>query len=109
MAQVNFRIDNETKRPAEELFGQMGLTMTSAIMVFIRQSINDKAIPFKVSAKNVTYHEKLMQAKRDYENGKKNYHFHDLIEVKDDKVPKAVPHRSATPRRATSRRQRTVT
>ena len=35
MAQVNFRIDDETKRQAKELFGQMGLTMTSAIMVFI--------------------------------------------------------------------------
>ena len=67
MAQINIRIDNETKRQAEELFGQMGLTMTSAIMVFIRQSINDNAIPFKVSARNAAYHEKLMQAKRDWE------------------------------------------
>ena len=76
MAQINIRIDNETKRQAEELFGQMGLTMTSAIMVFIRQSINDNAIPFKVSARNAAYHEKLMQAKRDWENGRKNYHEH---------------------------------
>ena len=84
MAQVNFRIDDETKRQAEELFGQMGLTMSSAIMVFIKQSINERGIPFKVSAKSAAYHEKLEQAFRDYENGKKNYHFHDLIEVEDE-------------------------
>ena len=81
MAQVNFRIDDETKRQAEELFGQMGLTMTSAIMVFIRQSINDQGIPFKVSAKNAAYHEKLLQAKRDWENGRKNFHEHTDEEV----------------------------
>ena len=75
MAQVNFRIDNETKRQAEALFAGMGLTMTSAIMVFIKQSINDNAIPFKISAKNVAYHEKLEQAFHDWDNGRKNYHY----------------------------------
>ena len=81
MAQVNFRIDDETKRQAEELFGQMGLTMSSAIMVFIRQSINDQGIPFKISAKNAAYHEELLQAKRDWENGRKNFHEHTDEEV----------------------------
>ena len=100
MAQINIRIDEETKRQAEELFGQMGLTMTSAIMVFIRQSINANAIPFKISAKNAAYHEKLEQAFRDYENGKKNFHYHDLIEVEEDEpMPRAKPRRTASRRR----------
>lgn len=99
MAQINIRIDDETKRQAEELFGQMGLTMTAAIMVFIKQSVNDNAIPFRVSAKNAAYHEKLMQAKRDWENGRKNYHYHELIEVEDD---------GAKPRRTANRRRRPV-
>ena len=100
MAQINIRIDDETKRQAEELFGQMGLTMTSAIMVFIKQSVNDNAIPFRVSAKNAAYHEKLMQAKRDWENGRKNYHYHDLVEVEDDKAkPRAKFRRTANRRR----------
>ena len=95
MAQVNFRIDDETKRQAEELFGQMGLTMTSAIMVFIKQSINQQGIPFKVCANNLAYHEKLLQAKRDWENGRKNFHEHDLIEVDDKKKKqKAKPRRT---------------
>ncbi len=82
MAQVNFRIDDETKRQAEELFGQMGFTMSSAIMVFIRQSINERGIPFKISTKNAAYHEELLQAKRDWENGRKNFHEHTDEEVK---------------------------
>ena len=100
MAQINIRIDDETKRQAEELFGQMGLTMTSAIMVFIKQSVNDNAIPFRVSAKNAAYHEKLMQAKRDWENGRKNYHYHNLIEVEGDNAkPRAKSRRAANRRR----------
>ena len=94
MAQVNFRIDDETKRRAESLFNSMGLTMSSAIMVFIRQSITDKAIPFKVSVKNATHHEKPQKAFDDWGNGRKNYHYHDLIEVDDDKsTPRAKDRR----------------
>ena len=48
MAQINFRIDDKTKREAEALFGRMGLTMSGAIMVFLRQSINERGIPFKL-------------------------------------------------------------
>ena len=107
MAQVNFRIDDETKRQAEELFGQMGLTMTSAIMVFIKQSLNDQGIPFRVCAKNAAYHEKLLQAKRDWENGRKNFHYHDLIEV-DDEVETPTSKAKTRPRRTTQRRRRAV-
>ena len=107
MAQVNFRIDDETKRRAESLFNSMGLTMTSAIMVFIRQSINNNAIPFRVSAKNAAYHEKLMQAKRDWENGRKNFHYHDLIEV-DDEINAPTPKAKSRSRRGTQRRRRAV-
>ena len=67
--------------------------MTSAIMVFIKQSVNDNAIPFRVSAKNAAYHEKLMQAKHDCENGRKNYHYHDFIEIEDGKTKARAKYR----------------
>ena len=102
MAQVNFRIDDETKRKAEALFASMGLSMSGAIMVFIKKSINDNAIPFKVSAKNAAYHAKLQKAFDDWGNGRKNYHCHDLIEVDDDKpMPKTKCRRTAVRRRKT--------
>ena len=37
MAQINIRIDDKIKREAEGLFDSLGLTMSSAIMVFIRK------------------------------------------------------------------------
>ena len=98
MAQVNFRIDDDTKRQAEELFGQMGLTMSSAIMVFIRQALNERGIPFKVSAKNAAYHEELLQAKRDWENGRKNFHEHT-----DEEVEKLIAQAEETNKRQKKR------
>jgi len=35
IAQVNFRINDETKRKAEELFNRIGLTMSGAIAIFV--------------------------------------------------------------------------
>ena len=105
MAQVNFRIDDETKRQAEELFGQMGLTMTSAIMVFIKQSINEQGIPFKVHVpENILTKDELLRSIDDVEHGR-NCHYHDLIEV-DDKAKKPVRAKS---RPACSRRRSIVT
>ena len=104
MAQVNFRIDDETKRQAEELFGQMGLTMSSAIMVFIRQSINNQGIPFKVQVRDPSARpmSELLQRIDDVEHGR-NCHYHDLL---DDDKAEARP-RSKSPR-ASRRRRRAV-
>lgn len=100
MAQINIRIDDNIKREAEGLFDSLGLTMSSAIMVFLRKSIDERGIPFAVCARGSAYHEKLMQAKRDWEDGRKNYHYHDLIEVDDDiSKPKGKPRRPANSRR----------
>lgn len=76
MAQINIRIDDKVKREAESLFTRLGLTMSSAIMVFLRKSIDERGIPFRVCDRNAAYHEKLLAAKRDWENGRKNYHEH---------------------------------
>jgi DNA-damage-inducible protein J len=75
MAQVNFRIDDKTKRQAEELFGNMGLTMSGAIMVFIKQSINERAIPFKVCVPATLTEAELLRRIDDVEHGR-NCHEH---------------------------------
>ena len=100
MAQVNFRIDDETKRQAEALFAGMGFSMTGAIMVFIRQALNERAIPFKVHVpEDVLTKEELLRRIDDMEHGR-NCHFHELIEVDDEETnPKAKPRRTSHRRR----------
>jgi DNA-damage-inducible protein J len=50
MAQLNISLDDPVKEQAEALFDQMGLTMSSAVTLFLRQVILRGAIPFKISA-----------------------------------------------------------
>ena len=82
MAQVNFRIDDETKRRAEELFSSMGLTMSGAIMVFLRKSIDVRGIPFAVQKRDPSALPvaELLQRIDDVEHGR-NCHEHTDEEV----------------------------
>lgn len=47
---VNLRIDKELKNQAELLFASLGLNMTTAINVFLRQAVRDQGLPFRISA-----------------------------------------------------------
>ena len=50
MAQVNFRVDDSIKERAESACTAMGLTMSSAINIFLTKVGNERRIPFEVSA-----------------------------------------------------------
>ena len=106
MAQINFRIDDETKRAAEALFKSLGLTMSSAITVFLNQSINERGIPFRVHAPDPSARpvSELLQRIDDVKHGR-NCHYHDLIEV-DGQARKSAPKAKSRPTR--SRRRRAV-
>ena len=49
MAQINIRIDDSLKKQAEILFEELGLNMSTAFNVFIRQSIRQGGIPFEIT------------------------------------------------------------
>lgn len=45
---VSFRIDSELKRKADELFSELGINMTTAFNIFLRQSVRSAGIPFEL-------------------------------------------------------------
>ena len=47
-ANINIRIDPETKSCAEKLFSSFGITITDAINIFLRKSIMEGGLPFDV-------------------------------------------------------------
>ena len=49
MAQINIRIDEALKEKAELLFEDLGLNMTTAFNIFIRQTIRQGGIPFEIT------------------------------------------------------------
>ncbi len=46
---LNIRTDKDVKDSAERLFDQLGLNMTTAVNMFLRQAIRENRIPFEVT------------------------------------------------------------
>ena len=49
-ASMNIKMDEEIRDQAKALLGSMGLDMTTAINMFLRAVIREKALPFPVAA-----------------------------------------------------------
>lgn len=45
---LNIRTDKEIKMAAEKIFDELGLNMTTAINIFLRQTIRENGIPFEL-------------------------------------------------------------
>jgi len=90
MAQINFRIDDKVKAEAEALFVSLGMNTTTALMIFIRQALSERAIPFPVRQVPPAraYADELTARIRDMETGR-NCHVHDLIDVEAGAMPAA--------------------
>ncbi len=56
------RVDTETKLEAEALFESLGLDMTTAIRLFLRQSINQQKIPFDIVPPKYNFSEETLAA-----------------------------------------------
>ncbi len=50
MASTNFsvRMDSNIKKQCESLYGELGMSLTTAINVFLRQSLRVGGLPFEV-------------------------------------------------------------
>ncbi len=74
---INFRIDEELKFQSEEVLAEMGLNMSSAITIFLKQVVNKREIPFKIEADpfySPKNQELLVKRIADYEKGKYSEH-----------------------------------
>ncbi|MDZ5723692.1 type II toxin-antitoxin system RelB/DinJ family antitoxin [Acetobacterium sp. K1/6] len=83
---VTIRMDEELKKQAEELFSDLGLSMTAALIAFTKQSVREQRIPFVLS-RNVPNAEtiaaieeveKMKLAPQDYQG------FDDVDEMMDE-------------------------
>ena len=53
---LNIRIDRELKEQAETFFSELGLNMSSAFNIFVRQSLRQGKIPFELSLSSDPYY-----------------------------------------------------
>ena len=84
MAQINLRVDDDTKRDAEKTLDEIGLSMSTAINIFLKTVARENRIPFELSAdpfyskKNIAELEKRVA---DIQSGKSILKEHELIET----------------------------
>lgn len=48
MPQIAVRVDDQLKKEATALFNELGLDMTTAVKLFLKQSVLTRSIPFEV-------------------------------------------------------------
>ncbi len=81
---VNFRMDEELKKNVEKTCADMGMSMTTAFMIYAKKIAREKRIPFEITAdpfyseSNMKHLEKIVA---DINSGKARLVEHDLLEV----------------------------
>ncbi|MDR2182899.1 MAG: type II toxin-antitoxin system RelB/DinJ family antitoxin [Clostridiales bacterium] len=67
---INIRMDKNLKRQAESLFSELGMNMTTAFNIFLRQSVREGRIPFEISLNRPNY--ETLEAMKEAEEMKQN-------------------------------------
>ena len=47
-ANINIQVDGDIKNQAQDVFAALGMDMTTAVNIFLRQAIRTKGIPFEL-------------------------------------------------------------
>lgn len=74
---VQVRLDKKLKEDADKMFNEMGLTMTSAITLFIKQTVIQRRIPFEIVADPFFSEENqnvLKESLKQFEQGRTTTH-----------------------------------
>ena len=80
---ANISIDADVKAQAQALFAELGMDLSTAINVFLRQAIRENAIPFEVT--NEVPNKVTRQAIEDVRQGKNlSRGFHTVSELMED-------------------------
>ncbi len=68
MTTLNIRIDERIKKDASKMFARMGLDMSSAVKLFLYQSVEEQRIPFELRTVNgyTKEYESEILKERDY-------------------------------------------
>jgi DNA-damage-inducible protein J len=74
---LSIRLDRDLKNQADRIFSAMGMSLTTAITVFVRQSVRQKKIPFEISlseseGRAIAMSEAVAASERIWQNSIKN-------------------------------------
>ena len=73
---MSIRLDSEVKEQAQLVFNHLGMDMTTAINIFLRQAIQYQGLPFVVKLDD---HGKLLQVVTDVEQNRNMSHPYESV------------------------------
>ena len=85
MANLNIRVDDTLKKQAEMVFADLGISLSAATTMFLKQVVRHNGIPFELRADpfySAENQSRLLTAKERMEQNGGT--LHELIEVDDD-------------------------
>ena len=86
--QIQIRIDKDIKNKAKKVFESIGLDMSSAVKMFLRQAINAGTLPYEIRDESGFTLQQIKELKEDLEDAKKNSKtFSSAKELIDDILP----------------------
>ncbi|MCL1965445.1 MAG: type II toxin-antitoxin system RelB/DinJ family antitoxin [Firmicutes bacterium] len=63
MAQLSIRMDDALKARADVLFNDLGLNMSTAVNMFVKQAVRQGGIPFEITTKTDPFYSAANQAR----------------------------------------------
>jgi len=83
MAQISLRIDDEVKKTAEQVCDDIGMSMSTAIIIYLKKLGREKRIPFELTADSFYSAENMAILDKRIADMKagRNVSEHELIEV----------------------------
>ena len=73
MPTIQLRIDEKTKRDAKKTLDKLGLDMSAAIKLYLRQIVIRKGVPFRILTENemtIEEEEEILKASEEAKSGK---------------------------------------
>jgi DNA-damage-inducible protein J len=75
---LSIRIDRDLKEEADQVFNSLGMNLTTAITVFVRQAVRQKKIPFEIAlypeqdSKGAIMRDAMIASERIWQNSVRN-------------------------------------
>lgn len=80
---LNVRVDENLKKTADALLNELGMNMSTAINIYLKQIVREKGIPFEIKLNNPNA--ETLQAFQDIKEGKNlSRPFNSVAELMED-------------------------
>ena len=90
---TNINIDSELKKSAQELYSDLGLDLSTAVNLFLKQSLREQKIPFEI--KRESEEEGFFDTLKSFTKRPEYSSFAEMVNSNTDKTSRTLQKRTA--------------